>query len=265
MLGARKRAFATGHVAAPLMRRLAFPPALGKNRSRSGPGPSEDSMIDYARARRTMVDTQIRTGDVTDQLLLEAFFAVPRELFMPEAQRSLAYRDRTVQIGGGREGAKRFMLDPLVLAKLLQLGDLDPGDSVLDVACGTGYGAALIARLAASVVALDSDAQLADRARAILGETGVSNAEIVTGGLKAGHAARAPYDVIVIEGAVEEVPQSLQAQLRDGGRLVAIVGSGMAAKAMLYRRSGEEVSGWPAFDAPAPVLAEFAKPPAFVF
>lgn len=219
--------------------------------------------MDFARARQTMVDTQIRTGDVTDQHVLEAFLAVPREAFLAEPQRGLAYRDRAVQVAGHRGEDKRFLLDPMVLAKLLQLADLEEAGRALVVGCATGYSAALVAELVAEVVALESDPALAGIAREAL--AAAANVTVVEGELTAGWPAGAPYDVILVDGAVEFVPEALQSQVREGGRLVAIVGTGMAGKAMLYRRVDGDFSGFPAFDAPAPPLPGFQKPPSFVF
>jgi protein-L-isoaspartate(D-aspartate) O-methyltransferase len=220
-------------------------------------------MIDFARARQTMVDTQIRTGDVTDQHVLEAFLRIPREAFLPEGQGTLAYRDRAVQIAGERGGAKRFLLDPMVLAKLLQLADLEDAERALVVGCGSGYSAALVAELVAEVTALESDPVLIGIARKALADR--PRVSVVAGDLTVGWAAGAPYDAILIDGAVELVPEALQQQLREGGRLVAVVGTGMAGKATLFRRADGDFSGFPAFDAPAPPLPGFQKPPGFVF
>lgn len=220
-------------------------------------------MIDFARARRMMVDNQIRTGDVTDQHVLEAFLAVPREAFLPDTQRTLAYRDRAVEVEGRRGGGKRFLLDPMVLAKLLQLADLEGARNALVVGCATGYSAALVAELVGEVVALESDAALVEVARKALAAS--QNVTVVAGDLTQGWAGGAPYDVVFLDGSVEFVPEALQTQVRDGGRLVAVVGTGMAGKAMLYRRVDGDFSGFPAFDAPAPALPGFQKPPSFVF
>jgi protein-L-isoaspartate(D-aspartate) O-methyltransferase len=225
--------------------------------------PMGTGMMDFARARQTMVDTQIRTGDVTDQHVLEAFLAVPREAFLPEAQQTLAYRDRAVEVAGHRGGPKRFLLDPMVLAKLLQLADLAEAGRALVVGCATGYSAALVAELVPEVVALESDPALARAARDAL--AGRPNVAVVEGELTAGWPDGAPYDVVLVDGAVELVPEALQKQVREGGRLVAVVGTGMAGKAMLYRRVDGDFSGFPAFDAPAPPLPGFQKPPSFVF
>ena len=219
--------------------------------------------MDFARARQTMVDTQIRTGDVTDQHVLEAFLAVPREAFLPDSQRTLAYRDRAVEVAGRRGGTKRFLQDPMVLAKLLQLADLEDAPRALVVGCATGYSAALVAELVGEVFALESDPALLEVARSAL--AAFPKVTVVAGELTAGWPAGAPYDVVVIDGAVEVVPEALRQQVREGGRLVAIVGTGMAGKAMLFRRVDGDFSGCPAFDAPAPLLPGFEKPPRFVF
>lgn len=219
-------------------------------------------MIDFERLRRTMVDTQIRTGDVTDTRVLDAFYEVPRELFVPADQRSMAYRDRGISLGRSR----RVLLDPMILGKLLQAADMRPGEKVLDVGCGTGYCAALLSRMGGAVIGLEVDAELAALAREALPACGCAGIEVVEGDLAAGAPAHAPFDVIIIQGAVEFVPAALEEQLAEGGRLLAIVGAkGGAAKAMVFTRTDGELSGWPAFDAAAQLLPGFAEPPRFVF
>ena len=219
-------------------------------------------MLDFAVARRMMVDGQIRTADVTDSRLLAAMLEVPRERFLPERNAALAYLDLDVPASEPGRPVRR-LLKPMVLAKLLQVAAIGESDRVLDVGCATGYASALLARLAGSVVALEEDAALVRHAQQAL--SGVANVKLVTGPLVVGWPAEAPYDVIVLEGATEVVPQALLRQLKDGGRLVCVLGRGPACKAMLYRAADGEHSGRPVFDAAAPLLPGFAEPPAFVF
>jgi protein-L-isoaspartate(D-aspartate) O-methyltransferase len=215
-------------------------------------------MTDFAAARRHMVDGQVRTADVTDLRLISAMLDVPRERFMPPAGIALAYLDMDVPVG-----ASRGLLKPMVLAKLIQAADLAGTDQVLDAGCATGYGAAVLARIAGRVVALEQDAGLAETARQALSSQ--PNVGVVSGPLADGWPQDAPYDVVILEGATEIVPHALCRQLRDGGRLVCVLGSGPGSKAMLYRRSGGEVGGRAIFDASAPLLPGFAKTPVFAF
>ena len=215
-------------------------------------------MTDFAAARRHMVDGQVRTTDVTDLRVISAMLEVPRERFMPPASAALAYLDLDVPVGGGRR-----LLRPMVLAKLIQAAEFAPTDRVLDVGCATGYAAAVLARIAGQVVALEQDAGLAKAASDALAAQ--PNVDVVSGPLAAGWPQGAPYDVVVLEGATEVVPQALCQQLKDGGRLVCVLGSGPGSKAMLYRRSGGEVGGRPIFDASAALLPGFAKAPVFAF
>jgi protein-L-isoaspartate(D-aspartate) O-methyltransferase len=223
-------------------------------------------MIDFAVARRIMVDSQVRTNDVTDLRLTAAMLAVPRECFLPAEQADLAYLDCDVAAtGASADAPARRLLKPMVLAKLLQAAEIADGDHVLDVGCATGYSSAVLARLAHSVVALDADAALAERARDNLRALGVSGVDVVCGPLADGWAAQAPYDVIVLNGASEVAPKTLLRQLKPGGRLVGVLGRGPLGKAMLYCSIGGECGGRPIFDAAAPLLPGFAAPPAFVF
>jgi protein-L-isoaspartate(D-aspartate) O-methyltransferase len=217
-------------------------------------------MTDFAAARRHMVDGQVRTADVTDLRILSAMNDIPRERFMPPASVGLAYLDQDLPVG---EGASRRLLKPMVFAKLIQASNLGADDRVLDVGCVTGYGAAVLARVAGTVVALEQDTDLAETARTAL--AALSNVSVVTGPLTDGWPQGAPYNIIVLEGASEIVPQAFLRQLKEGGRLVCILGRGPGAKAMLYSRSGEDLGGRPIFDASAALLPGFAKAPAFAF
>jgi protein-L-isoaspartate(D-aspartate) O-methyltransferase len=223
-------------------------------------------MTDFAAARRIMVDSQVRTSDVTDLRLIAAMLAVPRERFLPAEQADLAYLDCDVPANAAQAGkSARRLLKPMVLAKLLQAAEIAESDHVLDVGCATGYSSAVLGRLAHSVVALEQDAALAEHARDNLRSLGASRVEVVCGPLADGWAALAPYDVIVLNGASEIAPKALLHQLKPGGRLVGVLGRGPLGKAMLYCSIGGECGGRPIFDAAAPLLPGLEAPPAFVF
>jgi protein-L-isoaspartate(D-aspartate) O-methyltransferase len=220
-------------------------------------------MTDFARARRMMVDGQIRTNDVTELNVLAAFDEVPRERFVPERWQAIAYLDRDVPV---QESGRRCLLKPMVLAKLIQVAAVGEGDRVLDVGCATGYSSAILSKLSRSVVALEEDAALAESAVRTLGSVGGGNVRVVTGKLADGWPREAPYDVILLNGSTEVAPQSLLDQLSPaGGRLVTVVGRVPIGRGTVYRRSGTHVSAHPEFDAVAPLLPGFSKPPAFVF
>ena len=221
-------------------------------------------MTDFAAARRMMVDGQVRTADVTDPRLLAAMLELPRERFFPDDKASLAYLDRDVAVSAPGQPVRR-LLKPMVLAKLIQAAAIADTDHVLDVGCGTGYSTALLTHLAASVVGLEEDPSLARQAADALSWAGLPIAKIVTGALARGWAGEGPYDVILLQGSAELVPVALFDQLKNGGRLVCVLGRGPAGKAMLYRRSGGDLSGRPVFDAAAALLPGFAQPQEFVF
>lgn len=222
--------------------------------------PGIAAMLDSAVARRHMVDGQIRTADVTNPSLVTAMLTVPRELFVTPALASQAYRDGDVPLGQGR-----FLLRPMVLAKLIHGADLRPGEHVLDVGCGTGYSAAVLAHMGASVVALEEDPGLARLAESALAAAGSAQTMVVTGPLAQGWPAAAPYGLIFFNGATEITPDALGRQLKPSGRLAAVFGRGPGTKAMIYRQIEGKLVGRPIFDAGAPVLPGFAAPPAFAF
>jgi protein-L-isoaspartate(D-aspartate) O-methyltransferase len=185
---------------------------------------------------------------------------IPREQFVPTGSTDLAYLDLDLPVG--KNGSRR-LLKPMVLAKLIQALDLSGTDRVLDVGCATGYGAAVLARIAGEVVALEEDAALARSATAALAAS--PNVTVVSGPLTAGWPQAAPYNAILLEGAAETVPTALFQQIKDGGRLVCILGTGPGPKATIYRRSRDDIGGRAVFDAAAAVLPGFVKPPAFAF
>jgi protein-L-isoaspartate(D-aspartate) O-methyltransferase len=217
-------------------------------------------MFDAAKARRLMVEGQIRTADVTDSAVLDAMQTLPRERFLPPALVQLAYLDGDVPVRRGRT-----LLRPMVLAKLVQAARIDRHDRVLVVGCATGYSAALISRLAGTVVALEEDADLAREAKEALASVGASNVEVVTGPLAAGWPAGGPYDVIFLDGATEIPPDSLGAQLKLDGCVVGVYRPTAASTATTFRFVEGHMVGRPVFDAAARVLPGFSAPPQFVF
>ena len=220
-------------------------------------------MVDFAQARRMMVDSQLRTFDVNDVPLLDAMGEIPRERFVMPGRESLAYIDQDLPVGLQPE--RRMMLAPMVLARMIQALEIEPGMRVLDVAAGLGYSSAVLGRLGATVVALESNQTLASAARERLASIGAEGVTVVVGPLREGCAASAPYDAILINGAVEVTPETLLQQLTPSGRLVCVHGRGRSAKATLHVRAGHAVGSRNLFDAAAPVLPEFEVEPGFVF
>lgn len=223
-------------------------------------------MTEFAAARTKMVDSQLKTEGVTDYGILAAMGEVPRERFVPVKLRPLAYidEDLAVKEASGDRPA-RYLMEPAPLARLLQAAEIGPEDSVLVIGAGTGYSAAVVSKLARSVLVLESDASLAAQASAALSEVGAGNVAVVTGPLEQGFAEAGPYDDIVIDGAVETVPDALLGQLKEGGRLVAVVGYGRSAQARLFTKTDGEVAARAVFDAYVRPLPGFRKPKAFVF
>lgn len=217
-------------------------------------------MIDQALARRRMVENQLRPSDVTDRALLAAMGEVPRERFVDTARQAVAYLDEPVPLPGG----VRLMAAPTSFARLVQLAAIGPGDRVLHFGCATGYGTAVLARLAREVVAIEPDAVLAGRARETLDALGLSRIAVVPGGADA-VARHGRFDAIVIEGAVEIVPDAMLDALEEGGRLVAVIRDAGRSVAHLFVRSGRDIAGRADFDVVMPSLPGFARPAAFRF
>ena len=226
-------------------------------------------MIDFARRRLTMVETQLRPNEVTDTRLLAAMSALPRERFVPERLRPFAYIDEGLEVFPAIDAAPaRFLLAPMVLARLVQLAAVELGDTVLDVGCVTGYSTAILARLGREVVGVEPEPELADAARANLRALDLANVEIVECDLARGCPEKGPYDVILLNGSVPGEPKSLFGQLRQGGRLAAILsrpGPGAQGKATLFVKAEGEVSGLPHFDAGAAPLPGFFRESSFSF
>ena len=218
-------------------------------------------MTGYETARTRMVESQLRPNKVTDKRLLDAFLTIHRELFVPEHLQAVAYVDDDLPLGKGR-----YVMEPMVAARLLQAAAVERTDTALIVGAGTGYEAALVAVLARSVVALEEDPELARRAHAALVEHSIASVSVAEAPLPQGHRARAPYDVIFFCGAVAEVPTEIASQLADGGRLMAVVksGSGMG-HATLTTRIGGGLARRVLFDAATPRLPGFLPKPAFTF
>ncbi|MBB3427899.1 protein-L-isoaspartate(D-aspartate) O-methyltransferase [Rhizobium sp. BK312] len=216
--------------------------------------------MDFEAARVKMVENQIRTTDVTSHSVLNAFFAVPRENFVPEKSKLLAYVDCDIEVAPGR-----FLMEASPLAKLLQLGAITKDDKVLDVGCGTGYVSAVLSLLAGKVIALESNEELVAQAKANLAALGYDNVTVVGGDLEKGHAADAPYDVIFLNGSIEQLPQGLLDQLGEDGRLITVIGYGHAARATVFMRERGAFSENVFFNASIKPLPGFAKAKEFVF
>jgi len=219
-------------------------------------------MADFNAARQNMVASQIRTNKVTDPKLLSALAETPREGFLPSRLREIAYVDEDLAIGGGR-----YLMEPMVLARMIQALDLDADDVVLDIGCAFGYSSAVLARLATAVVAVECDASLAREATIKFAEIGVDNVVVVEEEeLSNGHKEQAPYQAIFLNGAVPEVPEELIGQLAEGGRLCAVIDSGTGAgQAIRTVRHGTTVATRVLFDANVPPLPGFDRETGFVF
>lgn len=221
-------------------------------------------MSDFSTARGKMVDGQVRTSDVTDPRIIDAMLALPREIFVPEDRRALAYLDLDLDVSE-RGAPKRYLLKPMVVAKMVQAAEIKSTDNVLVASCATGYTAALVGKLADRVTATESDPELAAKASDNLASLGFAHVTIVPAAACEGAPARAPYDVIILEGATEIVPDTLCGQLAPEGRLVGVFAMSGAPRAVIVTRSRSDFGNRPLFDASAPILPGLERPPAFVF
>ncbi len=218
-------------------------------------------MVDFARMRQSMVEGQIKPNGVTDLAVLSALGSVPREVFLPKAMRGYAYIDEDLHLGNNR-----YLVEPLVLARLLNEAAITRADVVLDIGCASGYSTALLAHVANTVVAVETDADLARTASENLRQLGLDNAVVVEGPLTAGYADQAPFQVIVLGGAVAEIPTLITDQLAPGGRLVTVLRTGGGVgRGMLVGRFGEAVSRREFCDAATPWLPGFEPRPVFQF
>ena len=216
-------------------------------------------MADYQRRRTMMVDTQVRPSDVTKFPIIEALLEIPREDYLPDALREAAYIGENIELEGGR-----VLLEPRTLAKMLDAADIKPHEVVLDLGCVLGYSSAVLARLADFVVAVEENATWAEEAQQNLSANGVDNAAVFEGPLTHGAAKNGPYDVIMLQGAVEHIPDGLYEQIKDGGRIVALFAEGALGIARVGYKLDGRINWRMSFNASAPVLPGFARHHAFV-
>lgn len=218
-------------------------------------------MYDFAAARHNMVESQIRPNSVTDPRLLDALAEIARERFVPRRLKGVAYVDADLEVAPGRH-----LMEPRVVARLLQIAEVRSDDVALDVGCATGYSSALLGRLAGTVVALESDEALAAQAGAALADVGADNVIVVSGPLAGGHPSQAPYDVILFSGAIDHLPPAMADQLAEGGRLVAVLREpGQVGSATLWVKYGGKLSHRPVFETAVPPLPDIVAPAGFVF
>ncbi|MEQ9681695.1 MAG: protein-L-isoaspartate O-methyltransferase [Rhodospirillales bacterium] len=218
--------------------------------------------MDFAAARRNMIDCQVLPNRVTDDRVIDAMAETPREAFVPEAKRSIAYVDEALAVGGGR-----YLMEPMITARLLQTARIGADDVVLCIGCGTGYSPALLSKLANTVVVVESDKAMAKQAQETLAGLGIDTVAVIDGKMANGYRKQAPYDVIFFDGAVPSVPEKIEKQLAEGGRLVAVCSKRGSAvgSAVLAARFGGHISHRDLFDAGTPDLPGFELEEAFTF
>ena len=218
--------------------------------------------MDFAAARRNMIDCQVLPNRVTDDRVIDAMAEMPREVFVPAAKRTIAYVDEALAVGGGR-----YLMEPMITARLLQTARIGGDDVVLCIGCGSGYSPALLSKLANTVVVVESDKALAKQAQETLESLGIDNVAVIDGKMVNGYPKQAPYDVIFFDGAVPQVPEKIEKQLAEGGRLVAVCSKPGTAvgSAVLAVRFGGHISRRDLFDAGTPDLPGFEQEEAFAF
>jgi len=217
-------------------------------------------MTDYKTARTAMVDCQIRPSDVTKYPIIEAFLTTPREAYVPPGKRPVAYAGEHIALNNGR-----VLLDARTFAKMLDALNVQRNELVLDLGCGLGYSTAILAAMAEAVVAVESDTDMAAEASATLSDQSVDNAFVTSGDLTKGNAKNGPYDVIILQGAVEEIPDTLIDQLKDGGRICAIFRNGNYGECRIGYKSHQKLSWRAVFNASAPLIYGFETKPEFKF
>lgn len=215
-------------------------------------------MFDYKLARKTMLESQIRTNDVTDKRIHEAFLSVPRECFVPKSKQALSYSDRHIEIG-----EERFMLRPRDFAKMLEAADIKSEDIVLSIGAGRGYEIAVLSQLAETVIAVEQDANLAAKSTELLDNCGTSNSAVIVSDMRAGTPEHGPFDLIFVTGAISEIPKTWIQQLTDNGRIVACITDGHIGRVKVFHKSGDSLGEKTVFDANVPVLPGFARKLAF--
>lgn len=211
-------------------------------------------MTDFASRRTMMVDTQVRPSDVTKFPIIDAMLAVPRENFVPDALREAAYVGENLDIGGGR-----VMLEPRTLGKMLDALNIQPNHVAMDIGCGLGYSTAILARMCEFVVAVEDDEARAEEAQSLLSGLGIDNAAVMAGPLSAGSEKSGPYDIIMVEGSVQTVPETILAQLREGGRIACVFAEGNLGVVRIGHKIDGKINWRFTFNASAPVLAGFEK------
>lgn len=217
--------------------------------------------MDFSTARRNMVDCQLRPNQVADPAILAAMLELPRERFVPPNYQSVAYIDEDLPLGGGR-----YLMEPMVLGRLLQIAEIGPEDVVLAIGCGAGYSAAVLSRLAGTVVAVEANPTLVAAAGELLAKLGCDNVAVIEGPLGGGCPTEAPFDVIFLDGAVAAVPDAIQAQLKEGGRLVSVLAEkGGVGRGIVMTRSKGGIGCRAIFDAATPFLPGFEAKEEFVF
>jgi len=217
-------------------------------------------MQDYAAARRHMVDSQIRPNKVTDERIMDAMGKIPRENFVPPSLRGVAYVDEDIQIAPGR-----YLMEPQVLARLIQAAEIAPTDAVLEIGSATGYASAVISHLAESVVAVESDHELAEIANKALAALEITNVAVVEGKLDKDYSRQGPFNVVIVNGAVEVVPDSWIKALAEGGRLVCVEANNGVGMAVLYTKVAGVAGKRMLFDVRTPALPGFQRAASFVF
>jgi protein-L-isoaspartate(D-aspartate) O-methyltransferase len=224
--------------------------------------------MNHAAQRRNMVESQLRPNRVTDERILDAMGTLAREAFVPKVRKGIAYVDEALPIGGGR-----YLMEPMVVARLLQAAEVKPTDVALHIGCGSGYAAAVMAKLASTVVAVESDPALAKEASRVLAELGIDTVAVIEAPMTEGYPKQAPYDIVFFDGAVTEIPDRIANQLAENGRLVTIVAhpprpgaiGRWSGKGILMTRFGGVLSRREIFDAGTPILPGFERKPVFVF
>jgi protein-L-isoaspartate(D-aspartate) O-methyltransferase len=217
-------------------------------------------MSDHAVARRNMIESQLKPNRVTDERVIGVMATLPREIFVSQSLKGVAYVDEDVEVAPGR-----YLMEPAIFARMVQEAKIGSKDIVLEIGCGAGYSTAVLARLAASVIAVESDPALARTATQNLAAAGIDNAAVIDGALAEGYSRRAPYQIVFVNGAVSKVPARLLDQVAEGGRLIAVERDVGRSQVVLYSRSGGLIGHRALFDANVPIVPGFEAATGFIF